>query len=413
MPSPSQPDQPPPDHGDAPAVTAWSVFRVFLYLGCTSFGGPVAHLGYFRALLVEKKRWLDDRTYGDLVALCQFLPGPSSSQVGFAIGLIKAGYRGGLAAWLGFTMPSALLMVLFAFSLAEYGDIFPPALISGLKLVAVSVVAHAVLTMGRSLAPDRPRQLIALAAMAILLAVPSPLMQLAVIAAGALAGVVMLPRSTFAAGHGRTAFAGGLASLAFLSLAFGLLAALPMLAALVEHPILALADGFYRAGALVFGGGHVVLPLLKSAVMDPGWVTDAEFLAGYGAAQAIPGPLFTVAAFLGMMTGIGPAGLGGAGLALVAIFLASFLMLLGVMPFWRSLREHALVRRALDGINAAVVGLLLAVLINPIMMTGIRGPVDVAIGLGGFLLLAFGVMRPILVVGLIVLASLGAASIPL
>jgi len=410
--SPSEPDETHPDDVTPQPVTAWSIFRVFLYLGCTSFGGPVAHLGYFRTLLVDQKKWLDDRTYGDLVALCQFLPGPSSSQVGFAIGLIKAGYRGGLAAWLGFTMPSALLMVLFAFSLAEYGEVFPPALISGLKLVAVSVVAHAVLTMGRSLAPDRPRQLIALAAMAILLAIPSPLLQLAVIASGALAGVVMLPSKPFPAARGRMAYAGGLASLAFLSLAFGLLAALPMLSALMEHPILALADGFYRAGALVFGGGHVVLPLLKSAVVDPGWVTEAEFLAGYGAAQAIPGPLFTVAAFLGMMTDLGPAGLGGAVLALVAIFLASFLMVLGVMPFWQSLREHALARQALDGVNAAVVGLLLAVLINPIMMVGIKGLVDIAIGLGGFMLLAFGVMRPILVVGLIVLASLAAASIP-
>jgi chromate transporter len=398
---------------DLKPVTVWSVFRVFLYLGCSSFGGPVAHLGYFRALLVDQKKWIDARTFGDLVALCQFLPGPSSSQVGFAIGLIKAGYKGGFAAWLGFTMPSAVLMVLFAFSLAEYGDVFPPALISGLKLVAVSLVAHAVLTMGRSLAPDRPRQLIALVAMTILLAVPSPILQLAVIAAGALTGVMILPRNTLRETHKATSQAPGLKSLVFLSLAIGLLVALPLLSALMPHPMLALADGFYRAGALVFGGGHVVLPLLQAAVVDPGWVTDAEFLAGYGAAQAIPGPLFAVAAFLGMMTGIGPAGLGGATLALIAIFCASFLMLLGVMPFWQFLREHTMARRALDGINAAVVGLLLAVLINPIMMTGIGGPVDIAIGLGGFLLLAFGVMRPILVVGLIVMVSLGAASIPL
>ena len=394
-------------------MSSWSVFRVFLYLGCTSFGGPVAHLGYFRALLVDRKKWLDARTFGDLVALCQFLPGPSSSQVGFAIGLIKAGYAGGFAAWLGFTLPSAVLMVLFAFGLAEYGDIFPPALISGLKLVAVSVVAHAVLTMGRSLAPDRSRQLIALAAMAVLLILPSPLLQLAVIVAGAVTGAMILPRSTLSETRSTPSEAPGLKSLVFLGLAFGLLLALPLLSAVMPQPVLALADGFYRAGALVFGGGHVVLPLLQAAVVDPGWVTDAEFLAGYGAAQAIPGPLFTVAAYLGMMTGIGPAGLGGAALALIAIFCASFLMLLGVMPFWQYLREHAMARRALDGINAAVVGLLLAVLINPIMMTGIRGPVDIAIGMGGFLLLSFGVMRPIFVVGLIVLASLGAASIPL
>jgi len=398
---------------DHPPVSSWSVFRVFLYLGCTSFGGPVAHLGYFRALLVDRKKWLDARTFGDLVALCQFLPGPSSSQVGFAIGLIKAGYRGGFAAWLGFTLPSAVLMVLFAFGLVEYGDVFPPALLSGLKLVAVSVVAHAVLMMGRSLAPDRPRQLIALAAMAVLLILPSPLLQLVVIVAGAVTGAVILPRSTLGQEQVTTSRPPGLKSLIFVGLAFGLLLALPLLSVVMPHPLLALADGFYRAGALVFGGGHVVLPLLQAAVVDPGWVTDAEFLAGYGAAQAIPGPLFTVAAYLGMMTGIGPVGLGGAALALIAIFCASFLMLLGVMPFWQYLREHAMARRALDGINAAVVGLLLAVLINPIMMTGIRGPVDIAIGMGGFLLLSFGVMRPLLVVGLIVLASLGAASIPL
>jgi len=304
-------------------------------------------------------------------------------------------------------------MVLFAFGLVEYGDVFPPALLSGLKLVAVSVVAHAVLMMGRSLAPDRPRQLIALAAMAVLLILPSPLLQLVVIVAGAVTGAVILPRSTLGQEQVTTSRPPGLKSLVFVGLAFGLLLALPLLSVVMPHPLLALADGFYRAGALVFGGGHVVLPLLQAAVVDPGWVTDAEFLAGYGAAQAIPGPLFTVAAYLGMMTGIGPVGLGGAALALIAIFCASFLMLLGVMPFWQYLREHAMARRALDGINAAVVGLLLAVLINPIMMTGIRGPVDIAIGMGGFLLLSFGVMRPLLVVGLIVLASLGAASIPL
>jgi len=395
------------------SVTAWTVFRVFLYLGCTSFGGPVAHLGYFRALLVEQKKWLDARAYGDLVALCQFLPGPSSSQVGFAIGLLKAGYAGGFAAWLGFTLPSALLMIAFGFGLSEYGEVVPAALISGLKLVAVSVVAHAVLTMGRTLAPDRPRHLIALAAMAVLLVLPSPMLQLGVIAAGALAGMFLLPRAGEKTEADGRAPHSGFRSLVFLGLAFGLLLMLPLLASAFRHPVLDVADGFYRAGALVFGGGHVVLPLLQAAVVDPGWMTDAVFLAGYGAAQAIPGPLFAVAAFLGMMTGIGPYGLGGAMLALIAIFLASFLMLLGVMPFWQQLREHALARRALDGINAAVVGLLLAVLINPIMLTGIRGPVDIAIGLGGFLLLAFGVMRPIQVVGLIVLASLGAASLPL
>lgn len=385
-------------------VTALEVFRVFLYLGCTCFGGPVAHIGYFRDLLVSRRHWLDDRTYADLVALCQFLPGPSSSQVGFGIGLMKAGWRGGLAAWLGFTMPSAILMAGFGIGLVSLGDGIPPTLLTGLKLVAVSVVGHAVWSMSKALTPDAPRRLMAAVAAIILFAFPHPMLQLGVIAGGGIVGWLMLSSATES-----TAKAPAFrltASLWFLVASLGLLILLPLLAGLMPGKLMQLADGFYRAGMLVFGGGHVVLPLLKSAVVEPGLVSDAAFLAGYGAAQAIPGPLFTVAAFLGQVTGIGPWGLTGAAVALAAIFLGSFLMMLGVMPYWASLRQVASVRRALDGVNAVVVGLLLAVLVNPIILTGITSPVEAVIALTGFGLLVMGWLSPLPVVGLIVAATM-------
>jgi chromate transporter len=390
-------------------VTAREVFMTFLYLGCTSFGGPVAHIGYFRDLMVTRRKWLDERTYADLVALCQFLPGPSSSQVGFGIGLMMAGWRGGLAAWLGFTMPSAILMTGFAIGLITFGEGLPGSLLSGLKLVAVSVVGHAVWSMSKSLTPDWPRRSMAAIAAILLILYPLPLLQLGVIAAGAAAGWMLLPGDR-SRDYDLPAFHFS-PRLWFLIIAIILLFLLPVLVTLYPAEWLALADGFYRAGALVFGGGHVVLPLLKSAVVEPGWVSDAEFLAGYCAAQAIPGPLFTVSAFLGQATGIGPFGLTGAAVALVAIFAASFMMMVGVLPYWASLRQVASVRRSLDGVNAAVVGLLLAVLVNPIILSGITQPAEAVIALGGFAVLVMGWLNPLMVVGLIVATTMVTSAI--
>lgn len=401
-------------------VTAWAVFRTFLYLGCTSFGGPVAHLGYFRALLVERKAWLPERAYADLVALCQFLPGPSSSQVGFGIGLMKAGWRGGLAAWLGFTMPSALLMAGFGLLLSGnvpgVGGGLPPALLSGLKLVAVAVVGHAVWSMSGTLAPDAPRRAMAAVAALVLVAFPLPALQLGMILAGALVGWTVLPKGTAPDARASGIPPTGTGSWRrpgfwLVAASLALLALLPAVATAHPEPWLQLADGFYRSGMLVFGGGHVVLPLLQSAVAEPGWVSDTEFLAGYGAAQAIPGPLFTVAAFLGQATGIGPMGMGGALVALIAIFAGSFMLLMGVLPYWDMLRGAAPVRRALDGVNAVVVGLLLAVLVNPIAITGVSGPLEAAVALAGFAVLAKGWLGPLPVVGLILAAAMGASAL--
>lgn len=381
-----------------------AIFLTFLYLGCTSFGGPVAHIGYFRTLLVARKKWLDEQAYADLVALCQFLPGPSSSQVGFGIGLIKGGYLGGLAAFVGFTLPSALIMLAFGIGLDAAGDATPVSLLAGLKLVAVSVVGHAVLMMGKGLAPDWPRRGIALAAGAAVLLSGQPLMTLVVIAGGGVAGLMLVPSSAGQPAAETKAKSGR--AFVFISIALGLLVLLPVLGQIAPSPLLDLADGFYRSGMLVFGGGHVVLPLLEAEMVDPGLISAESFLAGYGAAQAIPGPLFTIAAFLGQATGIGPYGITGAVVALVMIFLGSFLLLLGVLPWWDRLRSFTRVRQCLDGVNAAVVGLLAAVLINPIMMSAITTPVDAALALGGFTLLWRGWLPPLPVVGLIVITTM-------
>lgn len=400
--SPSGSDQ-------AAAPTRQNIFLTFLYLGCTSFGGPVAHIGYFRDLLVDRKKWLDDRAYADLVALCQFLPGPSSSQVGFGIGLIKGGTLGGLAAFIGFTLPSALIMLAFGIGLEYAGDATPPSLLAGLKLVAVSVVGHAVFMMGKTLAPDMPRRLIAFAAAVAVLLTGHPLMTLVVIGGGAAAGV-MLPQNDLqrdntpqAPGGTPTPSRGGMV---FVLVALGLLILLPVLARIAPSPLMELADGFYRSGMLVFGGGHVVLPLLEAEVVDPGLVTAETFLAGYGAAQAIPGPLFTIAAFLGQATGVGPYGITGAMVALIMIFLGSFLLMLGVLPWWEGLRSISTIRTMLDGVNAAVVGLLAAVLINPIMVSAVSTPYDAVIAATGFIILLRGWLPPLAVVGLIVILTM-------
>lgn len=384
----------------APARPAWTeVFAVALKLGLTSFGGPVAHLGYFRDEYVLRRRWLDEATYADLVALCQFLPGPASSQVGIAIGLLRAGYLGAFAAWIGFTAPSALALVLFAYGVDAIGNVAGSGWLHGLKVVAVAVVAQAVLGMMRSLAPDRERASVAVAATVIALAVPSSFGQIGAIAFGGVIGLLVLQKtadSTSSAvlpvtvGHR----AGGISLACF----FVLLAALPWLAAHFQIHELRLFDAFYRAGSLVFGGGHVVLPLLQASVVPPGWVGNDAFLAGYGAAQAVPGPLFTFAAYLGAVMGPQPNGWAGAALCLVAIFLPSFLLVIGVLPFWDGLRRRMWVQSALRGVNAAVVGVLLAALYSPVWLAGIDGPYDFALGAAAFLLLFMWRVPPWLVV---------------
>ena len=375
------------------------VLRVFLRLGVTSFGGPVAHLGYFRAEFVERRRWLDEAAYADIVALCQFLPGPASSQTGISIGILRAGLPGALCAWLGFTAPSALAMVLFGYGVAAFGNLADSAWLHGLKIVAVAVVAQAVWGMARNLCPDRERATIAVGAAMLALAIPSAPGQIGAISAGGLIGwgllrggtqprdqhslVVRLPRAW--------------SVMALISF-FALLVGLPLLTAAVPSHTIALVDSFYRSGALVFGGGHVVLPLLQASVVPPGWVTNDGFLAGYGGAQAVPGPLFTFAAYLGTVMGPPPNGWLGGLICLVAIFLPSFLLLIGALPFWDTLRRRTGVQSALRGVNAAVVGLLLAALYKPVWTSAIFGPADFAIGILAFLLLAFWAVPPWLVV---------------
>ncbi|RPI43944.1 MAG: chromate efflux transporter [Hyphomicrobiaceae bacterium] len=378
------------------------VFLVFLKLGLTSFGGPVAHLGYFREEFVIRRKWLDEHAYADLVALCQFLPGPASSQVGLAVGLSRAGYLGALAAWIGFTLPSALALVVFALGVAAVGGADGSAWLHGLKVAAVAVVAQAVLGMMRSLAPDKERATLAVAAAAIALAFPSAWGQVSAIALGAVAGITLL-RTTAPSDHvslplvvSRTAGA------AALILFFALLIGLPLLASQTANQAVHLVDAFYRAGSLVFGGGHVVLPLLQAEVVPVGWVTNDQFLAGYGAAQAVPGPLFTFAAYLGAVIG----GWGIAALCLVAVFLPSFLLVIGALPFWEETRSKASAQSALRGVNAAVVGLLLAALYNPVWTAGITSTKDFALAIAAFLLLYMWQTTPWLVV---ILSAVGAS----
>ena len=359
----------------------WAVFLVFLHLGLTSFGGPVAHLGYFREELVVRRRWLSERNYADLVALCQFLPGPASSQVGMALGLARAGYPGALAAWLGFTLPSAVALILFALGLAHWGDAVPAGLLHGLKVVAVAVVAQAVWGMARSLCPDAPRiSLMAVAACAVLWW-SSAWAQVLVLALAALVGLWTLAPGQGAAHEPLPIPVGRRAGMAWLALFVALLLGLPWAAAVFPHATLAVADAFYRAGSLVFGGGHVVLPLLQAELVPTGWVDQDTFLAGYGAAQAVPGPLFTFAAFLGASLQMGPQGVWGALVCLLAIFAPSFLLVAGALPFWEGLRAHPRMQAALAGVNAAVVGLLVAALYQPVWTSAIHTPQDVALAL--------------------------------
>ena len=387
-----------------PAGTAGEVFLAFLKLGCTSFGGPVAHLGYYRAEIVERRRWLDERSYADLVALCQFLPGPASSQTGMGIGLARAGIPGMFAAWIGFTLPSAVLMVLFALGVAALPADAGSGWLDGLKIAAVAVVAQAVWGMARSLTPDAERVTLAAAAAIFVLAWPTPAGQVLAILAGGLFGWARLraeppegPPTPLA-----IAVPAWLAPLA-LALFFLLLAGLPLLAAAAGDGALPLVDAFYRAGSLVFGGGHVVLPLLQSETVARGWLDGDTFLAGYGAAQAVPGPLFTFAAYLGPAI----AGAAGGVIALLAIFAPSFLLMLGVLPYWDRLRAMGAVQAALRGVNAAVVGLLLAALYDPVWTGAIHDPADFAIGLAAFVALVFWRVPPWAVVALAAAAGVG------
>ncbi len=373
---------------------AWAVFAVFLRLGLTSFGGPVAHLGYFREEFVARRRWLSERSYADLVALCQFLPGPASSQVGMAIGLSRAGFRGALAAWAGFTLPSALALTLFALGLSAGGNLLPAGALHGLKLVAVAVVAQAVWGMARSLCTDTPRVTIAVASACAALWWPTAWGQVGVIAAAALAGLLLFkpvaggPHEPLRLPVSRRAGAGLLLLFAVL------LAGLPLAAQFWPSQALAQLDAFYRAGSLVFGGGHVVLPLLQAEVVPRGWVSNETFLAGYGATQAVPGPLFAFAAFLGASMTAAPSGWMGAGACLLAIFLPSFLLVAGALPFWEQLRRSLHTQAALAGVNAAVVGLLGAALYQPVWTGAVFSPADFALALLAFAALLYWKIPP-------------------
>lgn len=376
-------------HEETPPRRLGEVFLAFLKLGLISFGGPVAHIGYLREEIVRKRRWLEDATYADLVALCQFLPGPASSQVVFALGMQRAGWPGGLLASLCFTLPSAILMILFGYGVSAFGDLEAAGWLQGLKAAAVAVVARAVYGMGRDLCPDRVRLAIAVAGASLLLAFPGALVQVAVILGGGSIGWWLcrktIPRPEIATppDPNHRLVAGGL-----LATFFVLLIALPVLATATGRKDIAVFDSFYRAGALVFGGGHVILPLLWAEVVPSGWVADSTFVAGYGAAQALPGPLFAFAGYLGVAIRPGPAAWQSGLFCLFAIFLPAWLLVAGALPFWHQLRSKAWAQAALCGANAAVVGILLAALYNPVWIEGIKSVQD-----AGAALVAFGLLQ--------------------
>ncbi|MSP01593.1 MAG: chromate efflux transporter [Acetobacteraceae bacterium] len=369
--------------------TPGEVLIAFTKLGVTSFGGPVAHIGYFRQAFVTRLRWVDEPAFADLVALSQFLPGPASSQVVFSIGLIRGGWLGGFAASAGFTLPSAALMLLFAYAAGSLGGPVGLGLLHGLKLVAVAIVAQAVLGMASSLCPDRTRAGIALLALAVVTALGGAACQLVAILLGGCAGALFCKEGAKATTGEVPAVPVSRAAGLLLLIAFAVLLVLPpiLLSGPVQSQSLALFEAFYRSGALVFGGGHVVLPLLREAVVTPGWVTADTFLAGYGAAQAVPGPLFTFAAYLGAVTGPAPNGLLGAVIALVAIFLPAMLLVAGALPFWDAFRRRPDAQAAMRGTNAAVVGILAAALYNPVWTSAVVTPMDFAIVAIGFTLL--------------------------
>src|SRR5262249_6407589 len=382
--------------------SAFEVLLAFAKLGVSCFGGPIAHIGYFRQEFVLRRRWLDEQTYADLVALCQFLPGPASSQVGFSLGLMRAGYLGGLAAWTAFTLPSATALVLFAYGANALQGKIGSGLLHGLKLVAVAIVAQAVWGMARTLCPDRERASIAVVTALLILWTSSSVAQVGAIVLGGIAGLwfcrAPATRSSSSDESHMSApvsrRVGLLALVAFVLLLIGL----PIVSALTRSQALALFEAFYRSGALVFGGGHVVLPLLREATVAHGWVNDNVFLAGYGAAQVVPGPLFTFSAYLGAVMQPAPHGLAGAAISLVAIFLPGILALIAALPFWETFRRRAKAQAAMAGVNAAVVGLLGAALYSPVWTTSVNGPGDFGVALTGFVLLTMWEAPPLAVV---------------
>jgi chromate transporter len=382
------------------------VFWAFLKLGFTSFGGPIAHLGYFRDEFVVRRKWLDEAGYADLVALCQFLPGPASSQVGFSLGVLRAGgLLGGLAAWFAFTMPSALLLFAFALGAASFTGPVAEGFLHGLKLVAVAVVAQAIWGMARTLTPDRQRAGIALAAIALVVFMHGSLGQIAAIVLGAVAGL-RLCRDGGALPPGRLHFpVSRRAGVVALSLFIALFILPPLIAHAIGNETVALFDAFYRSGALVFGGGHVVLPLLQAEVVTSGWVSNEAFLVGYGLAQAMPGPLFTFAAYLGAVMAPASNALAGASVALVAVFLPGLLLVYGMLPFWDALRTRPAAQAAMRGANAAVVGILGSALYSPVWTSAVLTPVDFLLALTGFLLLTVWKLSPWIVVVLMVAAG--------
>ncbi len=391
---------------DAPAAgSAGEVFRTFLHLGLTSFGGPIAHIGYFRRALVEQRRWVSDGQFAQLLAICQFLPGPSSSQLGFSLGLLRAGWTGALAAFVAFTLPSAVLLVLFASLLPWLGSGAGAATLQGLKIVAFAVVADGVLGMARKLCPDATRGSVAVITAVAVLLLDSVWAQVLVVLAGAAAGLVLVRGAEGLQDAALPVRHGLRLALLLLGLFALLLLGLPLLAG-AGGSALAVADAFYRAGALVFGGGHVVLPLLETSVVDPGWLSQDTFLAGYGAAQAIPGPMFAFAAYLGALIPGAVPGVVMAAVALLAIFLPGLLLVSGVLPLWHRLSARPAAARLVAGVNAAVVGLLGAALYDPIFVSGIRSTPDLAIGLVAFAMLALWRWSALVVVVWCVLASL-------
>jgi len=375
------------------------VLLVFLKLGLTSFGGPIAHLGYFRQEFVVRRQWLGDKAYSDLVALSQFLPGPASSKVGIALGTSRAGLLGGLAAWIGFTMPSALALIAFGYGVTSFAKLSESGIVHGLKVAAVAVVAQAVWGMAKNLCPDARRASLAVLSALLVLAWPTAAGQITAIVLCGLAGKWTMtdapatPHAPHGFGVSKTT------GLVALTLFFALLAGLPVLARTFPSHALAMFDSFYRSGSLVFGGGHVVLPLLRAEVVPSGWVSDNVFLAGYGAAQAVPGPLFTFSAYLGTVMAQPPNGWAGGMLCLIAIFLPAFLLAVGPLPFWEVLRGHHSIQAALRGINAAVVGLLLAALYDPVWVSAIQSRADFGLALAAFTLLMFWKVSPVFVVG--------------
>jgi len=391
----------------ASAESFFAIFWIFLKLGLTSFGGPIAHLGYFRDEFVVRRRWLSEERYGDLVALCQFMPGPASSQVGFSLGVLRGnGLAGGVAAWLGFTMPSAAILLAFSLGASAFTSPLAQGLVHGLKLVAVAIVAQAVWGMVRSLTPDRQRAAIALVAMVTVVVFGGAIGQMAAIALGALAGV-WLCRGQHPVVHGHLAFpisrrAGTAAFVLFAILLLGI----PLLVTLTGSEPLSLFESFYRSGALVFGGGHVVLPLLQAEMVAPGWVTRETFLAGYGVAQAVPGPLFTFAAFLGAKAGLAADPVSGSAIALIAVFLPGLLLVYGMLPFWDRFRTRATAHYAMRGANAAVVGILVSALYDPVWTSAVNDAADFTVALTGFLLLTVWKTAPWIVVTLLAAAGM-------